>query len=47
MLAVAVALDAFVVRLVLLPALMRLGQGVSWHLPRRLAAILPEVRFSH
>jgi RND superfamily putative drug exporter len=46
-LAVAVALDALVVRLVLLPVLLRLGRHRSWHLPRWLAKILPRVRFSH
>jgi RND superfamily putative drug exporter len=46
-LAVAVALDAFVVRLVLLPVLLRLGRHHSWHLPRVLARLLPSVRFSH
>jgi RND superfamily putative drug exporter len=46
-LAVAVALDALVVRLVLLPVLLRLGHHRSWHLPRWLAKILPRVRFSH
>jgi RND superfamily putative drug exporter len=45
-LAVAVALDALVVRLVLLPVLLRLGHHRSWHLPRWLAKILPRVRFS-
>ena len=46
-LAVAVALDAFVVRLVLLPVLLRFGHHRSWHLPRWLAVVLPKVRFSH
>jgi len=46
-LAVAVALDALVVRLVLLPVLLRLGHHRSWHLPRHLARILPTIRFSH
>ncbi len=46
-LAVAVALDAIVVRLVLLPVLLRLGHHRSWHLPRWLARILPTVHFSH
>ncbi len=43
-LAVAVALDALVVRLVLLPVLLRLGHHHSWHLPRWLAKILPRIR---
>ncbi len=46
-LAVAVALDAVVVRLVLLPVLLRLGHHHSWKLPRWLARILPRVRFAH
>ena len=46
-LAIAVALDAFVVRLVLLPVLLRVGHHRSWHRPRWLARILPRVRFSH
>ena len=46
-LAVAVALDAIVVRLVLLPVLLRLGHHHSWYQPRWLARILPTVRFSH
>ena len=46
-LAVAVALDAIVVRLVLLPVLLRFGHHRSWHLPRWLARILPRIRFSH
>ncbi len=46
-LAVAVALDAIVVRLVLIPVLLRLGHHRSWHLPRWLARILPTVHFSH
>ena len=46
-LAVAVALDAFLVRLVLLPVLLRLGGHRIWHRPRALEHILPKVRFSH
>jgi len=46
-LAVAVALDAIVVRLVLLPVLLRLGGHRIWHLPRWMAKLLPKVRFSH
>lgn len=46
-LAVAVALDAIVVRLVLLPVLLRLSGHAAWHQPRWLARILPKVRFSH
>jgi putative drug exporter of the RND superfamily len=46
-LAVAVALDALVVRLVLIPALLAITRHTAWHQPRWLAAILPKVRFSH
>jgi RND superfamily putative drug exporter len=45
-LAVAVALDALVVRLILLPVLLRLGHHHSWHLPRWLARVLPRIHFS-
>ncbi len=46
-LAIAVALDAFVVRLVLLPVLLRFGRHHSWRQPKWLGRILPKVRFSH
>ena len=46
-LAVAVALDALLVRLVLLPVILRIGHRHAWHLPRWLARLLPEVRFAH
>jgi len=46
-LAIAVALDAFVVRLVVLPVVLRLGMHHSWHQPRWLGRVLPNVRFSH
>ncbi len=46
-LAVAVALDALVVRLVLLPIVLRYGRHHSWHLPGWLGRFLPKVRFSH
>ena len=46
-LAVAVALDALVVRLVLLPIVLRFGQHLSWTRPQWLAKVLPHVRFSH
>jgi putative drug exporter of the RND superfamily len=46
-LAVAVALDALVVRLVLLPVLLRLGRHHIWRSPVWLARLLPRVRFSH
>ena len=46
-LAIAVALDALVVRLVLLPVLLRLGRHHSWHQPKWLERTLPKVKFSH
>jgi len=46
-LAVAVALDALVVRLVLLPVVLRYGNHLSWHQPKWLGKILPKVKFSH
>jgi len=46
-LAVAVALDALIVRLVLLPALLRLTRHAAWHQPRWLGRVLPKVRFAH
>jgi RND superfamily putative drug exporter len=46
-LAVAVALDALVVRMVLLPVVLRLGGHKVWHRPKLLDKILPTVRFSH
>ncbi len=46
-LAIAVGLDAFVVRLVLLPVILRLGCHHSWHQPKWLGRILPKVSFSH
>jgi RND superfamily putative drug exporter len=46
-LAVAVGFDALVVRLVLLPVLLRLAGHGAWHRPRFLRRVLPEVRFAH
>ena len=46
-LAIAVALDALVVRLVMLPVVLRLGGHSAWHQPKWLGRILPKVRFSH
>jgi putative drug exporter of the RND superfamily len=46
-LAIAVALDAFVARLVLLPVVLRLGRHHVWDRPAWLDRILPHVRFSH
>ncbi len=44
-LAVAVLIDATLVRLVLVPAVMELLGKANWWLPRPLARILPELRF--
>jgi putative drug exporter of the RND superfamily len=46
-LGVSVLLDAMLVRLVLLPALMRAFGRHAWALPRWLDRILPNVRFGH
>ena len=46
-LAIAITLDAFVVRLVVLPVILRLGGRHVWYRPPWLAKVLPRVRFSH
>jgi RND superfamily putative drug exporter len=46
-LGVSVLLDAMLVRLVLLPALMRAFGRHAWAVPRRLERMLPAVRFGH
>ena len=46
-LGVAVLLDAFLVRLTLLPVFLRLAGPAAWYLPRPLARLLPDVRFDH
>jgi RND superfamily putative drug exporter len=46
-LAIAVTLDALVVRLVLVPVILRLGGHGSWHQPKWLGRILPKVTFAH
>ena len=46
-LAVAIALDALVVRLVVLPVLLRVGHLHIWSQPTWLVKVLPQVRFSH
>jgi RND superfamily putative drug exporter len=46
-LGVAVLLDAFLVRLMLLPVAMRLAGRAAWWQPRWLDRILPDVRFGH
>ncbi len=46
-LAIAVALDALVVRLVVLPVVLRLSGHGAWRQPKWLGRILPNVKFSH
>ena len=46
-LGVAVLLDAFLVRLVLLPVILRLLGKWAWWLPSPLRKVLPDVRFGH
>ncbi len=46
-LGVAVLLDAFLVRLVLLPVMLRLTGRAAWWSPRWLTRVLPDIRFSH
>jgi putative drug exporter of the RND superfamily len=46
-LGVAVLLDAALVRLLLLPVLLRLLGKWAWYLPRPLDRLLPDVRFGH
>ena len=46
-LALAVAFDAFIARLVLLPVVLRFGRHHAWHRPGWLDRVLPHVRFSH
>jgi RND superfamily putative drug exporter len=46
-LGVAVLLDAFLVRLTLLPVFLRLTGRAAWYLPRWLDRVLPEVHFGH
>jgi RND superfamily putative drug exporter len=43
-LGIAVLLDTFVVRLVLVPVLLRLAGASAWHVPRWADRILPDVR---
>jgi putative drug exporter of the RND superfamily len=40
-------LDAFLVRLVLLPVLLRLTGRAAWWAPSWLTRVLPSIRFSH
>jgi RND superfamily putative drug exporter len=46
-LGIAVLLDAFLVRLLLLPVALRLSGRAAWYLPRWLGRVLPDVRFGH
>ncbi len=46
-LGVAVLLDAFLVRLVLLPVLLRLTGRAAWWSPAWLRRVLPDIHFSH
>jgi RND superfamily putative drug exporter len=46
-LGVAVLLDAALVRLVLLPVLLRLTGRAAWHTPAWLDRVLPKISFSH
>ena len=46
-LGIAVLLDTFVVRLVLVPVLLRLAGPSAWQVPRWLNRILPDVRVGH
>ena len=46
-LGVAVLLDAALVRLLLLPVMLRLLGRWAWYLPKPLDRLLPDVRFGH
>jgi hypothetical protein len=46
-LGIAVLLDAMLVRLVLIPTLLRVFGRYAWALPRWLDRILPDVTFGH
>ena len=46
-LGIAVLLDAFVVRLLLMPVLLRFAGPAAWYVPSWLGRILPDVRFGH
>ena len=46
-LGIAVLLDAALIRLLLLPVLMRLTGRAAWACPRWLRKVLPDIRFSH
>ena len=46
-LGIAVLLDTFLVRLLLLPVFLRLSGRAAWYLPGWLDRVLPDVRFGH
>ena len=46
-LGVAVLLDALLIRLLLMPVLLRLLGRAAWAVPRPLERLLPDVRFGH
>ena len=46
-LGIAVLLDAFLVRLVLLPVLLRLTGSAAWWSPSWLRRVLPTISFAH
>jgi RND superfamily putative drug exporter len=46
-LGIAVLLDAFLVRLLLVPVLLRLMGAAAWKLPKGLDRVLPDVSFGH
>jgi RND superfamily putative drug exporter len=46
-LGVAVLLDTFLVRLLLMPVFLRLAGSAAWYLPPWLDRVLPDVRFGH
>jgi RND superfamily putative drug exporter len=46
-LGIAVLLDAFLVRLVLLPVILRFTGRAAWAVPGWLERLLPDVSFSH
>ncbi len=46
-LGIAVLLDALLVRLLLVPVLLRFAGAAAWAVPRRLQKLLPNVRFGH
>jgi RND superfamily putative drug exporter len=46
-LAVAVLLDATVIRMMLMPALLGLLDKKAWYLPKWMAKVLPEISFTH